>query len=218
MTSTDFLYPFLEGDERDVDALLADLARSARGKAEESASLCRATVARCASDVARAAAAMASAFRAGGRLLTFGNGGSATDAHLAAERFSCTAPPVPGLAAWCLADESAVLTALANDVGFDVVFARQLAAFGHAGDIALGFSTSGTSTDVVQAFRAARAAGMVTVGLAGYDGGAMASSGDIDHCFVVRSQSVHRIQEAQTAMVAELHRAVVRELGREPAT
>ncbi|HEU5307789.1 MAG TPA: SIS domain-containing protein, partial [Acidimicrobiia bacterium] len=152
------------------------------------------------------------AFRRGGRLFTFGNGGSSTDARLAADRFGHARGPERPLPTLCLTDAPAVLTALGNDVGFDLVFARELEAFGRVGDIALGCSTSGGSHNVLRAFAVGHDRGMVTIGLAGYDGGAMATSGDIDHCLVVHSQSVHRIQEAQGALVAELSARVHREL------
>jgi D-sedoheptulose 7-phosphate isomerase len=204
VSGTDFLYPFIEADERDVDGLLADLARSARDKALESARLREETAARCADELSRAAEAMARGFRGGGRLFTFGNGGSATDARLAAERFGRASAPSGELPAMCLTDAPAVLTALGNDVGFDLVFARTLDAIGRGGDLALGCSTSGGSHNVLRAFAVAHERGMLTIGLAGYDGGAMAESADVDHCLVVRSQSVHRIQEAQAALLADL--------------
>ena len=94
----------------------------------------------------------------------------------------------------------AVVTALANDVGFDVVFARQLAAFGRPGDIAVGLSTSGNSDNLVRAFEEASRRGLLTIGLAGYEGGKMAELDTIDYLFVVPSSSVHRIQEAQTTV------------------
>ena len=94
----------------------------------------------------------------------------------------------------------AVVTALANDIGFDVVFARQIAAFGKPGDIAVGISTSGNSANVIRACDEAARRGLLTVGLAGYNGGAMAEAASIAHLFVVPSSSVHRIQEAQTTL------------------
>jgi D-sedoheptulose 7-phosphate isomerase len=160
----------------------------------------------------RTAVAMGRAFRRGGRLFTFGNGGSATDARLAAERFGRTSASSGELPAMCLTDAPAVLTALGNDVGFDLVFARTLDAIGRGGDLALGCSTSGGSHNVLRAFAVAHARDMLTIGLAGYDGGAMAESADLDHCLVVRSQSVHRIQEAQAALLADLARRVGAEL------
>ncbi len=92
------------------------------------------------------------------------------------------------------------VTALANDVGFEVVFARQLGASARAGDIAMGFSTSGGSANVLRAFDEASRRGLTTVGLAGYHGGSMAEADTIDHLFVIPSASVHRIQEAQTTV------------------
>ncbi len=214
-----FLYPFLGAEERDVEGLLADLAASASAKATESQSLRTATLTRLDTELDVAAAA-ASRFAAGGRLLAFGNGGSSTDAAGLAGRFSTAPVDQPGrtLAARSLADDRAVVTALANDVGFDIVFARQLAAFGRPHDIAVGFSTSGSSENLLRGFAAARAAGMLTIGLAGGDGGRMAASDDIDHCFVVRATSIHRIQETQAALGASLwartHRLVFAMAGR----
>jgi D-sedoheptulose 7-phosphate isomerase len=209
---TDFLYPFIEGDERDAAVLLADLARSAASKAELSAVLTSATLERMQPTLAVAAEAMADALAAGGRLFTFGNGGSATDAAGLAALFA-RPPWGRGLPARCLADDQAVLSALANDVGFELVFSRQLIAHAGAGDIALGFSTSGTSRNVLTAFAQARERGLVTVGLAGYDGGEMATSASVQHCLVVRSDSVHRIQEAQAALGFALWAAVQDRLG-----
>jgi D-sedoheptulose 7-phosphate isomerase len=90
------------------------------------------------------------------------------------------------------------VTALCNDIGVDVVFARQIAASGGADDIAVGLSTSGNSANMLRAFDEARRRGMLTIGLAGYDGGKMAELSSIDYLFVAPSPSIHRIQEAQT--------------------
>ncbi len=149
---------------------------------------------------------MADRYAGGGRLFTFGNGGSATDAQGAARLF--THPPVGRpLPARCLAEDQAVLTALANDIGTEAVFARQLIAYARPGDIAMGFSTSGNSANVLAAFEEAARGGLLTVGFSGYEGGLMAVPGALDHCLVVRSQSVHRIQEAQNALLAALRSA-----------
>jgi D-sedoheptulose 7-phosphate isomerase len=104
---------------------------------------------------------------------------------------------VPALA---LPVDMATVTALANDVGFDVVYARQLAALASAGDVAVALSTSGNSASVIRALEEARRRGLLTIGLAGYDGGRMADPGLVDHLLVVPSTSVHRIQEAQTTI------------------
>ena len=93
-----------------------------------------------------------------------------------------------------------MVTALCNDVGVDVVFARQLAAFGRAGDIAVGLSTSGNSDNLLRAFDEASRRGLLTIGLAGYEGGKMAELDSVDYLFVAPSSSVHRIQEAQTTV------------------
>jgi D-sedoheptulose 7-phosphate isomerase len=208
---TDFLYPFIEGDERDAGPLLLDLARSAVGKDEVSVALRTATLSAAGSTLTAAAGAMAAAFAAEGRLFSFGNGGSATDAASLAALFA-RPPSGRALPARCLADDPAVLTALANDVGFELVFSRQLIAHASGGDIAVGLSTSGGSRNVLTAFAEARRRGMVTVGLAGYDGGEMVTSADVQHCLVVASDSVHRIQEVQAAVTFALWEAVQQRL------
>jgi D-sedoheptulose 7-phosphate isomerase len=143
---------------------------------------------------------MAARFTDGGRLLAFGNGGSATDAQQLATMFLAPgdmATPLPSL---CLASDASVLTALTNDIGVDVVFARQIAAFGTKHDIAVGLSTSGNSENLLRAFDEAARRGMLTIGIAGYSGGKMAELECIDFLFVAPSASVHRIQEAQTTI------------------
>ncbi len=197
--ATDFLYPFIEGDETDSTSLLRDLAASAAGKWAQSSGLRAETLERCEEQLRTVAAAMAERFSAGGRLFAFGNGGSATDAEGVAQLY--TQPPWGRpLAARSLAEDQAVLTALSNDIGFDVVFSRQLIAHGRPTDIAMGFSTSGNSENLLVAFAEARKQGMLTVGLSGYDGGRMAADPSLEHCLVVRSDSVHRIQESQASL------------------
>ncbi len=208
---TDFLYPFIEGHETDAASLLVDLAGSAKSKMHQSAALRSSTVARWAEQIDQAAEVMAHRFLHAGRLFTFGNGGSATDADGIAALFS-NPPSGRALPAVSLVADRAVLTALSNDIGFEIVFSRQLIAHAREGDIAMGLSTSGGSVNVLNGFKEARGRGMVTIGLAGYQGGAMATSDDIDFCFVVDSDSVHRIQEAQAALVDALWSAVQRSL------
>jgi len=149
---------------------------------------------------------MARRFAAGGRMFTFGNGGSCTDSATLARLFA--RPPIgrPGksLPAWSLTADQAIITALGNDVGFEVVFARQLIARAKAGDIAIAMSTSGNSPNLLAALAEARRRGLYTVGFAGYDGGAFLNNPDVDVCFVVRSQSVHRIQESQALLGYQL--------------
>lgn len=208
---TNFLYPFIDAQEHDATALLADLAVSAQAKATESAALRRSTLEASAELVAKAAAEMAARFSGGGRLFAFGNGGSSTDATTLAALFA-RPPAGRPLPAWSLTSDQAILTALGNDVGFELIFARQLIARGNAGDIAVAMSTSGSSADLTAALREARRRGMYTVGFAGYDGGTFATSPDVDACFIVRSQSVHRIQEAQALLGYQLW-ATVHEQG-----
>ncbi len=200
---TGFLYPFIDRDERDAAGLLMDLAGSARAKLAESRSLQATTLVSCATQLRRASEAMAHRFRHGGRLFTFGNGGSATDAEGAASLFASPprGRPVPAMS---LVDDQAVVTALANDVGFELVFSRQLIAHARPGDVALGFSTSGSSVNVLRALDEAGRRGLLTVATCGYDGGDMATNPAVAHCLVVRSDSVHRIQEAQGALVVAL--------------
>ncbi|MGH9185625.1 MAG: D-sedoheptulose-7-phosphate isomerase [Acidimicrobiales bacterium] len=196
---TGFLYPFLDAGEDDVGALLGDLARSADAKADESGRLLAVTLDACADVLEATASAVAERLGAGGRLFTFGNGGSSTDAAGLGALF--THPPRGRpLPARSLAADEAVLTALSNDIGFEVVFSRQLIAHARAGDVAVGISTSGTSANLLAAFAEARRRGVLTVGFAGYDGGAMAQCPDLDHLLVVRSQSIHRVQEVQSAI------------------
>jgi D-sedoheptulose 7-phosphate isomerase len=212
---TNFLYPFIDAQEDDPKSLLADLAASAQAKAAESLSLRRSTLEANTELIGSAAAEMARRFSTGGRLFTFGNGGSCTDCTTLARLFA--QPPVgKPLAAWSLTADQAIMTALGNDVGFELVFARQLIARGKAGDIAIAMSTSGSSPNLMAALKEARRRGMYTVGFAGYDGGAFAKSPDVDACFVVRSQSVHRIQESQALLGYQLWLAVHEQMAAQP--
>jgi D-sedoheptulose 7-phosphate isomerase len=210
------LYPFLYEQEGNLGAVLEDVRRSTAEKALEIVALRDAVLERDREALAACAAAMADRFVAGGKLFAFGNGGSSTDAQDLAQTFlhPATGRPLP---AFALTSDVAVVTALSNDIGFDVVFARQIAAFGTRDDIAVGISTSGNSVNLMRAFDEAGRRGMLTIGLAGYEGGQMAEADTIDHLFVVPSTSVHRIQEAQTTIYhalweltqAALHEEVV---------
>jgi D-sedoheptulose 7-phosphate isomerase len=212
---TNFLYPFIDAQEDDPKSLLADLAASAQAKAAESLALRRSTLEANTELIGRAASEMAHRFSSGGRLFTFGNGGSCTDCTTLARLFA--QPPVGSpLPAWSLTADQAIITALGNDVGFELVFARQLIARGKAGDIATAMSTSGSSPNLMAALKEARHRGMYTIGFAGYEGGAFAKSPDVDACFVVRSQSVHRIQESQALLGYQLWLAVHDQMANQP--
>jgi D-sedoheptulose 7-phosphate isomerase len=194
------LYPFLYSDTTDLPAVLAQVRNSTVAKAREILELRRVIAARDGARLAECAREAAARFAAGGRLFAFGNGGSATDAQQLATLFLNPGGGCRPLPAFGLANDTSVVTALCNDIGVEVVFARQLAAFGGRNDIAVGLSTSGNSGNLLRAFDEASRRGMLTIGLAGYEGGKMAELDTIDYLFVAPSASVHRIQEAQTTI------------------
>ncbi|ULA62662.1 MAG: Phosphoheptose isomerase [Nitrospira sp.] len=149
--------------------------------------------------IATVAQLLVAAFRAGHKVLLFGNGGSATDAaHIAAEfvgRYKRERAPLPAIA---LATDIAAITCIANDYGFDELFARQVRAHGQKGDIAIGISTSGNSPNVLKGVAAARECGMITVAWTGGTGGKLA--GLVDHPFIVPSSVTARIQESHITL------------------
>jgi D-sedoheptulose 7-phosphate isomerase len=206
-----FLYPFLADQEHDLEAVLDDVAGSALLKAREVCELREATL-RFGADrsLAAAAAALRGALDAGGRLMALGNGGSATDATDVVADFAMPPanrgwPPRPALD---LTADAAILTAIANDIGVEAIFARQIIAHGRAGDVLLVLSTSGSSASAVDALAQARRQGLHSIALVGYDGGQIGSAGLADHVIVAPSQHIPRIQEAQ-ATVYHLLRELV---------
>jgi D-sedoheptulose 7-phosphate isomerase len=208
------LYPFLyAGQEADLDSVLAEVRESTVAKVREIIELRAVVRERDSARLVSCARQMASRFASGGRLLAFGNGGSATDAQQLATLFLNPGPARRPLPAFCLANDTAVITALCNDVGVDVVFARQIGAFGRPQDIAVGLSTSGNSENLLRGFDEAARRGMLTVGIAGYDGGKMAELDSLDYLFVAPSSSVHRIQEAQTTVYQALWELTLMALG-----
>ena len=199
-------YPFLfEGGKASIEEVLAQVRHSTIEKCREVIALRRATLTQAAEQIVDTGRAMAHAFANGATLLAFGNGGSTTDAQdIVTELLN---PPFPNwspLPAIALTNDIAVITAVGNDVGFDNVFARQVIAFGRKGDIALGISTSGNSTNVLVALEQAKKQGLLTVGLAGYDGGKMLHSKAVDFCINSPSDHVPRIQEAQATVYHSL--------------
>ncbi len=207
------LYPFLYSGNSDLPAVLTQVRASTVAKVDEITELRRLVAERDAERLAAAAGEVAARFAAGGRLLAFGNGGSATDAQQLATLFLNPGPGTRPLPAFALANDTSVVTALCNDIGVQVLFARQIAAMGTSCDIAVGLSTSGNSENLVRGFEEAGRRGMLTIGLAGYQGGKMAELDSIDHLFVVPSSSVHRIQEAQTTVYQVLWELTVAALG-----
>ncbi len=192
-------YPFLfAGGTASAEDVLAQVRHSTLDKCREVIALRRATLANCGDQIVAAGVAMAQAFAAGATLLAFGNGGSTTDAQdLVAD---LSAPPWPDcrpLPAIALTNDIAVVTAVGNDVGFDNVCARQVIAFGRAGDIAVGISTSGNSINVLVALEQAKKQGLLTIAIAGYDGGNVSRSAAVDFCITAPSDHIPRIQEAQ---------------------
>ena len=217
MSEIESLYPFLYSDTSDLSAVLTQVRDSTVAKAQEIGELRRTVAVRDGARLAECARQAAARFGAGGRLFAFGNGGSATDAQQLATLFLNPGPiegqATPPLPAFGLANDTSVVTALCNDIGVEVVFARQLAAFGGRNDIAVGLSTSGNSGNLLRAFDEASRRGMLTVGLAGYDGGKMAELDSIDYLFVAPSTSIHRIQEAQTTIYQVLWELTLAALG-----
>jgi D-sedoheptulose 7-phosphate isomerase len=157
-------------------------------------------------------AACASTVRGGGKIMLFGNGGSAGDAqHLATEltvRYKRDRAPIAAIA---LTTDTSTLTAAGNDLGFDQIFARQIAALGRPGDLALAISTSGKSANIIAALRQAKAMGLVTAALGGKSGGNM--TGIVDHLLIVPSDTTARIQEMHITLGQMLCGALEIELG-----
>jgi D-sedoheptulose 7-phosphate isomerase len=208
------LYPFLYASTSDLPAVLEEVRRSTVAKAAEIMELRQVICARDGARLTECAQQAARRFAAGGRLFAFGNGGSATDAQQVATMYLNPGGDAAPLAAFGLSSDPATLTALCNDIGVDVVFSRQLAAFGRQNDIAVGLSTSGNSENLLRGFDEASRRGMLTIGLSGYEGGKMAELDSIDYLFVAPSSSVHRIQEAQTTVYNVLWELTLAALGR----
>jgi D-sedoheptulose 7-phosphate isomerase len=211
-----FLYPFLGREKQAAGDLVGEVAASIRLKVSDDAAL-RAEVAAGQVDrIAEATLAMHARLGRGGKLIFFGNGGSATDANDWA--IDCVAPPrgftpVPAIS---LALEPAIVSAIANDVGAEVVFLRQLIAHARPDDVAVGISTSGGSRNVIAALGEARKRGLLTVALLGYDGGEIRRQGLADCSILVGSDYIPRIQEVQ-ASIYHIIREGLEELRRAPA-
>lgn len=206
--------PGRKGREKGVQSLENALDHHAYFKAEwdEHEAVASATRAALGADIARALTLWADAIRAGNKLLFFGNGGSAGDAqHLATElavRYVKDRAPIAAIA---LTTDTSSLTAIGNDMGFGALFERQINAIGRPGDVAIGISTSGRSENVIRGLRAARAAGLHTMGFAGRDGGDMV--GLADPLLIVPSNTTARIQEMHITIGQMLCGALERDLG-----
>jgi D-sedoheptulose 7-phosphate isomerase len=195
------LYPFLHGGRQDPDKLDAALLESVHRKAQDSVDTKGRFFEANGSAVVAVAHAIAGVYRHDGRLFTMGNGGSSCDAaHITVEFLHPVTTGRPALTAINLVADTAMMTAVGNDVGFSHIFVRQLVAQARRGDALIGVSTSGNSENLLAAFAKGRAMGLVTIGLAGHEGGRMAASPDLDHCLVVPSDSIHRVQETHVAI------------------
>ena len=195
------LYPFLHGQKQDAGVLDAALLESVRQKADHSVDTKRLFFEKNGAAVVALAHAIADVYRRDGRLFSMGNGGSSCDAaHIAVEFLHPVTAGRPALTAVNLVADTAMMTAVGNDVGIAHIFVRQVIAQARRGDALIGISTSGNSENLMTAFAKAREMGVVTIGLSGHDGGRMAADGALDYCLVVESDSIHRIQETHVAI------------------
>ena len=201
--ASSFLYPFLDERESDLDAVLEDVRRSVLMKAHEVGALREQTLTDNASVLVDAASALRASFEHGGKLLALGNGGSATDAMDVVADFRAAGRP-----AIDLTEDPGILTAIANDIGVEAIFSRQVIAYGAPGDVVLALSTSGNSGNVIHALAEARRRGLVTIAMVGYDGGRVLGEGLADHVVVTRSEHIPRIQEAQASAYHALRELV----------
>jgi len=206
--ASSFLYPFLAEREDNLDAVLDDVRQSVLMKSGEIGALREQTLGENSDALAAAAAALRDCFEREGTLFAIGNGGSATDAADAVADFRAGGGSGSGAGAGAahrcrraidLTEDPGILTALANDIGTDAIFSRQLIAYGRAGDALLALSTSGNSTNVIAALAEAGRRAMATIAMVGYDGGRIGSEQLADHVIVTRSQHIPRIQEAQAS-------------------
>ena len=195
-----FLYPFLGKEKQQTFDVVAEVAASILMKVQDDA-LLRAQVAKEESEkIGNAAMAIRERIERGGKLILFGNGGSATDANDWA--IDCVMPPAgyEPISAVSLSMEPANLSAIANDVGTELIFQRQLIAQARPDDVAVGISTSGGSKNIVMALEEARKRNLLTVALLGYDGGEVVRRGLADFPLIVRSDYIPRIQEVQASI------------------
>ena len=206
--ASSFLYPFLAEREDNLEQVLEDVSRSALMKAREIGALRAQTLYDNAETLAAAAGALRASFQHGGALLALGNGGSATDAMDVVADFRSGGGGGEGAGgegdreprprpAIDLTEDTAIVTAIANDIGADAIFARQVIAYGRSGDALLALSTSGNSANVIAALAEGRRRGLVTIAMVGYDGGTVAAQRLADYVVVTRSEHIPRIQEAQ---------------------
>ena len=208
--ASSFLYPFLAEQETGLEGVVEDVRRSVLAKAEDAGALREQTLGEGGEELTAGAAALRARLEEGGTLLALGNGGSATDATdvVADFRTPPRATGWPARRALDLTEDPGILTAIANDIGAEAIFARQVIAYGRPGDALIALSTSGNSANVIAALAEARRRSLLTVAMVGYDGGRIAAEGLADHVIVTRSEHLPRIQEAQASAYHALRELV----------
>ena len=198
--SLEDLYPFLHGKKQDPESMNAALVESVRQKAANHHDVIDRFFASNGQKIVDAASAIADVYRNNGRLYTMGNGGSSCDAaHIAVEFLHPVTAGRPALTAIDMTADRTMLTAVGNDIGFQNIYVRQVVALARKGDCLIGLSTSGNSDNLIRAFIKAKEMGVTTIGLAGMTGGEMLESG-LDHCLVVETDSIHRVQEGHVTI------------------
>jgi D-sedoheptulose 7-phosphate isomerase len=197
--ASSFLYPFLAEQENELEPVIDDVRRSVLMKSTEVGELRSQTLLENREVLIAAADALAASFAGGGKLLALGNGGSATDAMDVVADFRAGTGGRRHRPAIDLTEDPAILTAIANDIGTEAIFSRQVIAYGTERDALLVLSTSGNSANVIAALAEARRRRLGTIAMVGYDGGRVAAEGLADHVVVTRSEHIPRIQEAQAS-------------------
>jgi D-sedoheptulose 7-phosphate isomerase len=205
---TEFLYPFLGQKKQETSGVVNEVAASIQMKVHDDTLLRTRLASEQAEQIAAIAIAISERLSRGGKLILFGNGGSATDANDWA--IDCVMPPprYHPVSAISLSMEPANITALANDVGAEVIFLRQLLAQAKPQDVAIGISTSGGSRNIVMALEEARKRNLLTIALLGNDGGEIYRRGLAEHSIIVRSDYIPRIQEVQASAYHVLREAL----------
>ena len=206
--ASSFLYPFLTQQETNLDDILEDVRKSMLLKADEVTALRAQSLTDGCETLVGAARILRERLDAGARLIAIGNGGSATDAMDVVADFHTPLFGGPPRRALDLTEDTGIITAVANDIGTEEIFQRQVIAYGREGDVLLALSTSGNSLSILEALKEARKRKLVTMAFVGYDGGNVAAQGLADHIVITRSQNIPRIQEAQASVYHVLRELV----------
>ncbi len=194
------LYPFLHQQKKDPVKENMTLLHSVKEKVADSIKAKENFFSKYDQTLVDAALTLAKCYKNGGKLLSMGNGGSSCDAtHIAVEFQHPVTTGRPSLPAFNMNNDNAFFSAIANDVGIKYVFSRQIEAHANNYDCVIGFTTSGNSENLIQGFRKAQSMGLSTIAFTGGDGGEIKSSGIIEHCLVVETDSIHRVQEVHVA-------------------